>query len=77
MKNNGARLTSNYFKAMFDRGKCLMYCIVFPNRIAILSILQNREVRANISSVIIIIINIEGHSTTSHVLGLLSRGNQF
>jgi hypothetical protein len=54
-----------------------MYCIVFPNRIAILSILQNREVRANISSVIIIIINIEEHSTTSHVLGLLSRGNQF
>jgi hypothetical protein len=54
-----------------------MYCIVFPNRIAILSILQNREVRANISSVIIIIINLEGYNLTSQVLGLFSRDDQF
>ena len=56
----------------------VLHCgIVFPNSTAILSILQNREVRANISSVIIIIINLEGYNSTSQVLGLFSRGNQF
>jgi hypothetical protein len=74
MKNNGVRLMPNYFKAMFGRRKMSHILHRVFKRYCIPSILQNREVRANISSVIIRIINIEGHSSTSHVLGCASRG---
>jgi len=65
MNNNDVRIMHNYFKSMLGCREIFTCCTEFLNGSAILFILQNCEIRANISSVIIIIINFKRYSLTS------------